>query len=70
MHAANFLAPTGAQEEALWVGLRVCLSVIFVNSSLNLHAIFMQFSCNLHAVSRFVSSQLAVSYKSSQFVVY
>ena len=37
-----FLASTGAQEVTLCVRLCVCLSVIFVNSSLNLHAIFMQ----------------------------
>ena len=46
-----FLAPTGAQEVTLSVCVSVCPSVIFVNSSLNLHAIFMQS----------LSSQLAVS---------
>ena len=47
----SFLAPTGAQEVTLCVCVSVYPSVIFVNSSLNLHAIFM------HSLS----SQLAVS---------
>ena len=33
----TFLAPTGAQEVALFV----CPCVTFINSSLNLHSIFM-----------------------------
>ena len=42
----NFLAPTGAQEVTLCVCVSVrpsvCLSVIMLNSSLNLHDIMQQ----------------------------
>ena len=38
----SFLAPTGAQEMALSVRLSVCVSVTFMNSSLNLHSFFTQ----------------------------
>ena len=40
--AQLFLAPTGAQEMALSVRLSVCVSVTFMNSSLNLHSFFTQ----------------------------